>query len=145
MAIQPRESQAPIDSARRGLLRVAGALGLSSLALAGCASRVTPSGAGPAATTRDTAASGAAPGRDTAVPALRPGGRVAIVAPASAADGAALDAAEWLQARGYEVIAVPSGRAVLEHIGAGGPGAGLGLGAAFEPHLVKEDFAQLLG
>jgi len=81
---------------------------LSSLALAGCASRVTPSGAGPAATTRDTAASGAAPGRDTAVPALRPGGRVAIVAPASAADGAALDAAEWLQARGYEPRIMPA-------------------------------------
>lgn len=108
MAIRPRESQAPIDSARRGLLRVAGALGLSSLALAGCASRVTPSGAGPAPTTRDTAASGAAPGRDTAVPALRPGGRVAIVAPASAADGAALDAAEWLQARGYEPRIMPA-------------------------------------
>ena len=32
-------------------------------------------------------------------------------------------------------------RQVFEHIGAGGPGAGLGLGAAFEPHLAEEDIA----
>lgn len=108
MAMRPREYQAPIDPARRGLLRVAGALGLSSMALAGCASRVAPSGSDAAATARDTAASGAAPGRDTAVPALRAGGRVAIVAPASAADGAALDAAEWLQARGYDPRIMPA-------------------------------------
>ncbi|MFY3135751.1 S66 peptidase family protein [Achromobacter xylosoxidans] len=108
MAIRHRERQAPIDPARRGLLRVAGALGLSSLALAGCASRVAPAGPQAAATARDTAAGGAAPGRDTAVPALRPGGRVAIVAPASAADGAALDAAEWLQARGYDPRIMPA-------------------------------------
>ncbi|MCI1836453.1 MAG: LD-carboxypeptidase, partial [Achromobacter ruhlandii] len=43
-----------------------------------------------------------------AVPALRPGGRVAIVAPASAADGAAFDAAEWLQARGYDPRIMPA-------------------------------------
>lgn len=105
MAMPPCESVAPIDPTRRGLLRAAGALGLSSLALAGCAGRV--------AAPRDSqeAPGGnatVAPRRDMAVPALRPGGRVAIVAPASAADGAAFDAAEWLQARGYDPRIMPA-------------------------------------
>ncbi|WP_144657995.1 S66 peptidase family protein [Achromobacter dolens] len=42
------------------------------------------------------------------MPALRPGGRVAIVAPASAAEGAAFEAAEWLQARGYDPRIMPA-------------------------------------
>lgn len=108
MARAPRERPASIDSTRRGLLRSAGALGLSSLALAGCASRgAAPGGAGEAPAASGAAA-GAAPGRDTAVAALRPGGRIAIVAPASAADGAAFDAAEWLQARGYDPRIMPA-------------------------------------
>ena len=36
-------------------------------------------------------------------------------------------------------------RHVFQHIGIGGPGAGLGLAAAFHLHLVEQDFAQLLG
>lgn len=101
----PRESVAPIDPTRRGLLRAAGALGLSSLALAGCAGR----GAAPRDSQEAPGGNAAvAPRRDTAVPALRPGGRVAIVAPASAADGAAFDAAEWLQARGYDPRIMPA-------------------------------------
>lgn len=40
MPARQRERHALMDPARRGLLKAAGALGLSSLALAGCASRV---------------------------------------------------------------------------------------------------------
>ena len=40
MPARQHERHAPQDPARRGLLKAAGALGLSSLALAGCASRV---------------------------------------------------------------------------------------------------------
>ncbi|CUJ02451.1 S66 peptidase family protein [Achromobacter ruhlandii] len=105
MAMPPRESVAPIDPTRRGLLRAAGALGLSSLALAGCAGRVAAPRDSQEAPGGNAAV---APRRDTAVPALRPGGRVAIVAPASAADGAAFDAAEWLQARGYDPRIMPA-------------------------------------
>ncbi len=101
----PRESVAPIDPTRRGLLRAAGALGLSSLALAGCAGRVAAPRDSQEAPGGNAAV---APRRDMAVPALRPGGRVAIVAPASAADGAAFDAAEWLQARGYDPRIMPA-------------------------------------
>ena len=36
-------------------------------------------------------------------------------------------------------------RHVFQHIGVGGPGAGLGLAAAFQLHAVEQDFAQLLG
>jgi muramoyltetrapeptide carboxypeptidase len=105
MAMPPRESVAPIDPTRRGLLRAAGALGLSSLALAGCAGRVAAPRDSQEAPGGNAAV---APRRDMAVPALRPGGRVAIVAPASAADGAAFDAAEWLQARGYDPRIMPA-------------------------------------
>ncbi|AKP90477.1 S66 peptidase family protein [Achromobacter ruhlandii] len=105
MAMPPRESVAPIDPTRRGLLRAAGALGLSSLALVGCAGRVAAPRDSQEAPGGNAAV---APRRDTAVPALRPGGRVAIVAPASAADGAAFDAAEWLQARGYDPRIMPA-------------------------------------
>lgn len=105
MAMPPRKSVAPIDPTRRGLLRAAGALGLSSLALAGCAGRVAAPRDSQEAPGGNAAV---APRRDMAVPALRPGGRVAIVAPASAADGAAFDAAEWLQARGYDPRIMPA-------------------------------------
>ncbi len=105
MAMPPRESVAPIDPTRRGLLRAAGALGLSSLALAGCAGRVAAPRDSQEAPGGNAAV---APRRDMAVPALRPGGRVAIVAPASAVDGAAFDAAEWLQARGYDPRIMPA-------------------------------------
>lgn len=105
MAMPPRESVAPIDPTRRGLLRAAGALGLSSLVLAGCAGRVAAPRDSQEAPGGNAAV---APRRDMAVPALRPGGRVAIVAPASAADGAAFDAAEWLQARGYDPRIMPA-------------------------------------
>jgi muramoyltetrapeptide carboxypeptidase len=105
MAMPPRESVAPIDPTRRGLLRAAGALGLSSLALAGCAGRVAAPRDSQEAPGGNAAV---APRRDMAVPALRPGGRVAIVAPASAADGAAFDAAKWLQARGYDPRIMPA-------------------------------------
>ncbi len=105
MAMPPRKSVAPIDPTRRGLLRAAGAFGLSSLALAGCAGRVAAPRDSQEAPGGNAAV---APRRDMAVPALRPGGRVAIVAPASAADGAAFDAAEWLQARGYDPRIMPA-------------------------------------
>lgn len=81
---------------RRRFLGLAGAS--AALALAGCAAR-------PARAPRAAhAASSAAPPLPgaRAVPALRPGSVVAVVAPASAADGAAEDAAQWLAGRGYE-------------------------------------------
>lgn len=107
MPARQHERHAPQDPVRRGLLKAAGALGLSSLALAGCASRVAaPADRGEAAPS--SGPSSAAPRRDAPVPALRPGGRVAIVAPASAADGAAFEAAEWLQARGYDPRIMPA-------------------------------------
>ena len=107
MPARQRERHALMDPARRGLLKAAGALGLSSLALAGCASRVAaPADLGEGAPSAGPSA--AAPRRDAPVPALRPGGRVAIVAPASAADGAAFEAAEWLQARGYDPRIMPA-------------------------------------
>lgn len=107
MPARQRERHALMDPARRGLLKAAGALGLSSLALAGCASRVAaPPERGEGAPSSGSSA--AAPPRDAPVPALRPGGRVAIVAPASAADGAAFEAAEWLQARGYDPRIMPA-------------------------------------
>lgn len=107
MPARQGEGRALKDPARRGLLKAAGALGLSGLALAGCASRVAePADSGAAAPS--SAQPAAAPRRDAPVPALRPGGRVAIVAPASAAEGAAFEAAEWLQARGYDPRIMPA-------------------------------------
>lgn len=106
MATRPRAPLPQIDSARRGLLKAAGALGLSGLALAGCASRVA--GRDPAAGDGGGPPASLAPGRDIAVPALRAGGCVAIVAPASAADGAAFEAADWLRARGYDARIMPA-------------------------------------
>ncbi len=44
---------------------------------------------------------------------------------------------------GGQVMAL--GGEVFEHVGAGGIGAGLALLAALQPHLVKQDFAKLLG
>ncbi len=105
-----------IGSARRSFLKQSGALCLSALALAGCASRAptgrhTPGATGSQRPTPPPPPNGKGA---TPVPALRPGARVAIVAPASAGITAADDAAEWLQARGFVPQVMPASRARLD-------------------------------
>lgn len=115
MPSSPGRSSPAFSPHRRSVLRAVGAMGLSSLALAGCATRSPNRGEGEQTAPGDLSGSqtgqslsNAAPRRDAPVPALRPGGRVAIVAPASAADGAAFEAADWLQARGFEAQIMPA-------------------------------------
>lgn len=81
---------------RRRFLGVAGAC--AALALAGCAARPPRA----ARAVRGGAAAGSTQAAARPVPALKPGAVVAVIAPASAVDGAADAAAAWLQARGYQ-------------------------------------------
>lgn len=102
---------------RRRLL--GGALaGLTGTLLAACAPTARRNGAG--GESPDLASAGASrrmagasmPGPPQAagrpVPALRPGARVAIIAPASSAPGAAAAAAAWVQERGLDAVLMPS-------------------------------------
>lgn len=71
----------------------------AALALAGCASRPATPKHHPVAASAPPASGQARP-----VPALKPGATIAIVAPASAADNAAAEAAQWLQDRGFQTL-----------------------------------------
>jgi muramoyltetrapeptide carboxypeptidase len=108
------DSPRGLNGGRRNFLVGAGALGLASAVLGGCASRVAapprkPAAPVPPAPPASLAGPAAAP-----VPALRPGARVAIVAPASAAPDASDLAAEWLEARGYAAQVMPASRSRLD-------------------------------
>ncbi len=104
-----RDTDGTANASRRRLLLGAGALGLAGLA--GCAARPARRppgpGAGPA-----MPPSGAGQGAVAAapVPALRAGAQIAIVAPASAAPGAADRAAIWLASRGFAPVVMPAAR-----------------------------------
>lgn len=98
-------------SNRRVFLLRAGALCLSSLALAGCATRaVTPKQPPPRRPmTLPSTLIGSKP-----VPALKPGARVAIVAPASEQSTTVEQAVDWLEARGFVAQVMPAARTRMD-------------------------------